>query len=131
MREDSQSYNNWVASYQAKGRKFRLISINIKPNQKTINIINFPHGRILLYVLETGYRINKILNPCIPEFIPSPWLIDALYPSTIAMLDKNFFRIPVNVAIKIGVLKNFFYPVHDRFSMDVHHLFEVAEFNCN
>ena len=47
------------------------------------------------------------------------------------MSDKNFFRIPVNVAIKIGVLKNFFYPVHDHFSMDVHHPFEVAKFNCN
>ena len=131
MRENGQSCDNWVASYWTKGRKFRFIGININPDWKTVDIVNFPCSTILLHVLETGYGINEILHPCIPEIIPSPWLIDAPYPSTITMLDKNPFGIPVNVAIKIGVLKDFFYPVHDWFSMDFHHLLEVAKLNCD
>ena len=130
-RENGQSCNNWVASYWTKGRKFRFISININPDQKTFDIVNFPCSTILLHVLETGYGINEILHPCIPEIIPSPWLINVLYPSVITMLDKNLFGIPVNVVIKIGVLKDLFYPVHGWFSTDFHCPLEVAELNCD
>jgi len=75
---------------------------------------------ILPYVLVTSYGINKILNPCFPEIIPSPWLINLSYPSAAINLDKNLFGIPVNAAIKIRVLEDFFYPVHDWLPKDFH-----------
>ena len=99
---------------------------------KKFHTANLPCSMILLHSLVISYRIkNKILNPCTPEIIPSPWLINLPHPSTIIISDENSFRIPVNVAMKIGILDDFFYPVHDQLPKDVHCSFKGPVSNCN
>ncbi len=53
------------------------------------------------------------------------------YPSAAINLDKNLFGIPVNAAIKIRVLEDFFYPVHDWLPKDFHCLFMGPMCNHN
>ena len=70
-------------------------------------------------------------HPYVPEIIPSPWLMNTPYPLVVPITHENLLWIPVNIIVKIRVLKDLLDPIHDWLSNDVHCSFQVLKFDSN